>query len=613
MAAKFLPAAAWRFPLVGGNHLYRPTATVRAVNRRGSTLARSSVTGTAGGFFRQNQGSFCSFSLRSKKVNGFVCYTSEGETEQKMYRWPNTEKPRVCILGGGFGGLYTALRLESLLWPDDKRPQVLLVDQSDKFVFKPMLYELLSGEVDSWEIAPPFTELLKNTSVQFVKDRVKLLRPSDHMGDSRINGPGKSCSGGVVLLESGLVVEYDWLVLALGAAAKLDAVPGSAEFAYPFSTLEDALAIAVAFQDVCLIELAVILDARNKLACRSSSIIHTRNSSASLLPDEKNSRIGNFDLELTFLKVDDNLRILERRRFGKDRSPISVAIVGCGYSGVELAATISERLQDKGIVQAINVETTICPTAPPGNREAALKILSSRNTKLFLGYFVSCIRETLSATDSDREMSIEQKPHANEAKSKKYLLELKPAERGLQTQILETDIVLWTVGSKPLIPELELSDHRHLMPLNGRGQAEIDETLRVRGHPRIFAIGDSAAMRNSSGRLLPATAQVAFQQADFAGWNLWAAINDRPLLPFRFQNLGEMMTLGRNDAAISPSFIEGLTLDGPVGHTARKLAYLWRMPTDEHRLKVGISWLTKSAVDSIAFLQTTAVKVFSSS
>ena len=28
--------------------------------------------------------------------------------------------------------------------------------------------------------------------------------------------------------------------------------------------------------------------------------------------------------------------------------------------------------------------------------------------------------------------------------------------------------------------------------------------------------------------------QVAFQQADYAGWNIWAAINDRPLLPFRF-------------------------------------------------------------------------------
>lgn len=37
----------------------------------------------------------------------------------------------------------------------------------------------------------------------------------------------------------------------------------------------------------------------------------------------------------------------------------------------------------------------------------------------------------------------------------------------------------------------------------------------------------------TSGELLLNTSQVAFQQADFTGWNLWAAINDRPLLPFR--------------------------------------------------------------------------------
>lgn len=102
------------------------------------------------------------------------------------------------------------------------------------------------------------------------------------------------------------------------------------------------------------------------------------------------------------------------------------------------------------------------------------------------------------------------------------------------------------------------------------------------------------------------------------------------------------MTLGRNDAAVSPSFVEGLTLDGPIGHSgkvlrvlihlilflffgiiflainfslivARKLAYLIRLPTDEHRLKVGVSWLTKSAIDSVALLQSTLTKVFSSS
>lgn len=32
--------------------------------------------------------------------------------------------PRVVVLGGGFGGLYTAVRLASLFWPQDKRPQV---------------------------------------------------------------------------------------------------------------------------------------------------------------------------------------------------------------------------------------------------------------------------------------------------------------------------------------------------------------------------------------------------------------------------------------------------------------------------------------------------------
>jgi len=38
--------------------------------------------------------------------------------------------------------------------------------------------------------------------------------------------------------------------------------------------------------------------------------------------------------------------------------------------------------------------------------------------------------------------------------------------------------------------------------------------------------------------------QVAFQQADYAAWNIWAAIHNRPLLPFRYQHLGDMMSLG---------------------------------------------------------------------
>lgn len=149
--------------------------------------------------------SFSVTALANTGMNGGVAELSEKEQDAKHYMWPDKKRPRVCIVGGGFGGLYTALRLESLVWPDGKKPQVLLVDQSDRFVFKPMLYEILSGEVDEWEIAPRFSELLANTDVQFIQDRVKLLRPSD----MSTSGSQRNSCAGTVQLESDLHIEYD--------------------------------------------------------------------------------------------------------------------------------------------------------------------------------------------------------------------------------------------------------------------------------------------------------------------------------------------------------------------------------------------------------------------
>jgi NADH dehydrogenase FAD-containing subunit len=45
--------------------------------------------------------------------------------------------------------------------------------------------------------------------------------------------------------------------------------------------------------------------------------------------------------------------------------------------------------------------------------------------------------------------------------------------------------------------------------------------------------------------------QVAFQQADYVAWNVWAAINGRPLLPFKYQHLGDMMSLGSVNGAVT--------------------------------------------------------------
>ena len=132
------------------------------------------------------------------------------------------------------------------------------------------------------------------------------------------------------------------------------------------------------------------------------------------------------------------------------------------------------------------------------------QVLESRNIQLFLGYFVSCIKEASTSDDSSSTVTYSEVDGDN----RKLILDLQPAERGLKGQTLEADLVLWTVGSTSQIPRLQPPDAPYVIPLNGRGQVETEETLQVKGHPRTFAIGDSAALRDPSGKLLPATAQV---------------------------------------------------------------------------------------------------------
>ena len=71
---------------------------------------------------------------------------------------------RIVILGGGFGGLFTALELAG-------SGEVTLVSDDDHFLFTPMLYEYLSGEVEEWHIAPQYHELLDD-NVRFIQDAV---------------------------------------------------------------------------------------------------------------------------------------------------------------------------------------------------------------------------------------------------------------------------------------------------------------------------------------------------------------------------------------------------------------------------------------------------------
>lgn len=395
-----------------------------------------------------------------------------------------TEQPtRICILGGGFGGLYTALRLSQLPWEKPQQPEIILVDHNDRFLFSPLLYELLTGELQTWEIAPPFEELLANTGVRFTQAAV-----------AGINVDEKQ-----VHLQDGPEFRYDRLVLALGGKTPLDQVPGATEYALPFRSVSDAY------------------------------------------------------------RLEERLRMLEESNADK----IRVAIVGAGYSGVEVACKLAERLGERGRLRLIELSDMILRTSPEFNREAAQKALDDRNVWIDLETAVESIGpDTISLLYKG------------------------------QVDTIPVDIVLWTVGTKvpPVVQSLAL---KH----NQRGQLITLPTLQVVDHPELFALGDLADCRDVEGQQVPNSAQAAFQQADYTAWNIWASLTGRPLLPFRYQHLGEMMTLGTDNATFTGL---GIKLDGPAAYLARRLAYLYRMPTLDHKLKVGFNWIAGPVLDLLA-------------
>jgi NADH dehydrogenase len=389
---------------------------------------------------------------------------------------------RIVILGGGFGGLYTALRLSQLPWEIQQKPEIVLVDQSDRFVFSPLLYELLTGELQTWEVAPPFIELLEGTGIRFYQAVVSGINTEQQR----------------VQLQDGPELAYSHLVLTLGGETPLDLVPGATSFAYPFRTLADTY------------------------------------------------------------RLEERLRVLEE----SDAEKIRVAIVGAGYSGVELACKLADRLGERGRFRLVEVSDQILRTSPDFNREAAKKALDAK------GVFIDL--ETKVESIGADTISLEYKN---------------------QVDTIPVDLVIWTVGTR-------VTNVVRSLPFkqNQRGQITTTETLQVLDNPEIFALGDLADCRDAQGQQVPATAQAAFQQADYAAWNIWASITQRPLLPFRYQSSGEMMALGIDNATLTGL---GVKLDGSLAYVARRLAYLYRLPTLDHQMKVGFNWLVRPIIETI--------------
>jgi NADH dehydrogenase len=136
----------------------------------------------------------------------------------------SASKKRILILGGGFGGVYTARHLERL-FKRRSDVEIVLVSRDNFLLMTPLLFEVFSGTLDVRHCSFPIRAFLQTT--RFVEAAVQSIDLEGRV--VHVDAAGRSGA-----------LAYDQLVLALGAMTNRVMIPGS-EHAFTFKTLADAL------------------------------------------------------------------------------------------------------------------------------------------------------------------------------------------------------------------------------------------------------------------------------------------------------------------------------------------------------------------------------------
>jgi len=381
----------------------------------------------------------------------------------------------VVVVGGGFGGLYSALALAQLR----HHPPVLLVEPREQFLFLPLLYELLSGELRSWEIAPRYDALLAGHGVGWLQDRVERIDLAER----------------TLVTSAGTTLAWERLVLATGTSTDTFGVPGAEIHTMGFRNLADVKRL-----HQLLAQLA-----------------------ESGLPQQR------------------------------------LVVVGGGPTGVELTCKLADLVRGSAVVEVIEQGETLLPQSRAFNREQALLALQRRDVRVRTGTRVVEV-------GTDRVV-------------------LRRLPEGVE-EVLGVQGVIWTAGQRCHPPLINPSPE-----VDALGRLHCDAELRLRGHQDVFVVGDLAAVPQpapASSSSLPTTAQVAFQQAPVLAANLIRSLRGEALQPFSWTDLGEMISLGKGEAALTGS---GITLAGPAAYQLRRLAYLTRLPGLPHQLRVAAGWI----------------------
>ncbi|MFQ4142751.1 NAD(P)/FAD-dependent oxidoreductase [Chlorogloeopsis sp. ULAP02] len=405
----------------------------------------------------------------------------------------------TVILGGGFTGLFTALHLCHQRYPHP----VILIDQKERFVFKPLLYELLSGEMTINQVCPRYDQLLNCSSVTFIQDTVQAIDLHQRQ----------------VELDSGLRYTYSNLVLALGSDISYFEIEGAKDNSLPLRNSEDVMALEK----------------------------HLRNC----------------------LQRASQTEDLQQRR-----ALLTVAVIGAGPAGIEMAATLADLLPHWYIKLG-------------GDSQDIRIVILNRSQEILKGDVNGRLRETARKALQDRTIPVELELgvlvgtiHPNQVEYK----------RQDDVKTLKAATIIWTAGNRihPLIKSLPISEENR----DRAGRVWVTSTLQLPEFPTVFAGGDCAALGADP---LPATAQVAYQQGSAIAHNLKALTEGNNPKPAKVFLRGTLLKLGLGESAAN--LFDRIEIAGRLGHIIRQGTYLELLPTPVHNFKATTEWLTDQLFD----------------
>jgi NADH dehydrogenase len=141
--------------------------------------------------------------------------------------------------------------------------------------------------------------------------------------------------------------------------------------------------------------------------------------------------------------------------------------------------------------------------------------------------------------------------------------------------------LVWTAGTAPhpLLEKLPLPKERQRLKVNA--------AMGVEGYPGIWALGDCAMIPDEHGGYQPPTAQHASREGKVLAHNIVANTRGKDLIPFQFNTLGLLASIGRRTGVAR---ILNINFSGFVAWWLWRTIYLLKLPRAEKKLRVALDW-----------------------